>query len=166
MRVILQKDVKNVGLTGDIVSVKNGYARHFLFPKKWAVPFTEGSLASARHRRDLIEAKKKKALLLRQTLSDKLKDIKLSFEKPASAEGRLFGSLTVFEISKKLQELGHEVDKKAIKLPAPLKQTGMQKVSLDFGADIKTEIEVEIRPAVLSPSATPAKAVPEEPSTN
>ena len=149
MRVILQKDVKNLGQAGDIISVKKGYARHLLFPKKWAIPFTEGSADAIRHRQQLIEVKKKKALVLRQVLSEKLKGLKLSFVKEADASGKLFGSLNAFEISKKLRLQGYEVDKKVIKLEPPLKEIGEYKILLDFGLEMKTEIYVHISsPAV------------------
>lgn len=144
MRVILQKDVKNLGQAGDIVEVKKGYARHLLFPKKWAIVFTEGSKVQAQHRKFFIESKKKKALKSRQTLVEKLRDVKISFIKEADNSGNLFGSVTVFEISKQLYLQGYEVDKKIIKLTQPLKMVGDYNVSLDFGSDIKTEIKVNI----------------------
>lgn len=148
MKVILQKDLKNLGQTGDVVSVKKGYARHWLFPKKWAIPFTQGSAAQNRHRQLWIESKKKKALALRQDLIEKIKGISLSFMKEADSSGRLFGSLTVFEISKQLQLQGYEVDKRVIKLDRPLKETGEYTLLLDFGSDMKTEIKVCISPVV------------------
>ena len=148
MRVILQKDIKNLGLTGDIVSVKKGYARHFLFPKKQAIAFTTASAGEARHRRQMMEFKKKKALSLRKSLTEKLKDLKLSFVKSAGQEGRLFGSVTAFEIAKKLQEQGFEVDKRSIKLPQALKSTGEHEILLDLGSDMKTQITVQISPTL------------------
>lgn len=144
MRIILQKDVKNLGQVGDIVSVKRGYARHLLFPKKLAIPFTKGSASEARHRKVLIEAKKKKALNLRESLLEKLKGINISFVKSADSSGKLFGSVTNFEISKKLLIQGYEVDKRFLKLAHPLKETGEHKVLLDFGSDRKTEINIHI----------------------
>ena len=149
MRVVLQKDVKNLGQAGDIVSVKKGYARHLLFPKKWAIPFTEGSAEAVRHRQQFIKSKRKKALILRQALVESLKDIKLSFVKEADSSGKLFGSLTVFDISKELRIQGYEVDKKIIKLEHPLKETGECKVLLDFGSEMKTEINVCISSPTL-----------------
>ena len=148
MRIILQKDVKNLGQAGDIVSVKKGYARHWLLPKKWAIPFTQGSAAEAQHRKTLIEAKKKKALDLRKTLVEKLKDVNLSFVKEADEAGKLFGSLTVFEISKKLQQQGCEVDKKTVKLDQPLKETGEYKILLDFGSGMTAQIIVHVSAVV------------------
>ena len=144
MRIILQKDVKNLGQAGDIVSVKKGYARHLLFPKKWAIPLTEGSAAAVRHRKQFIESKKKKALVLRKTLVESLKNVKLSFVKEADSSGKLFGSLTAFEISKELRLQGYEVDRKIIKLEHPLKEIGEYKVCLDFGSEMKTEVNVHV----------------------
>ncbi len=146
MRIILQKDVKNLGQTGDIVSVKKGYARHLLFPKKWAVPWTKSSAGEVRHRKEWIEIKKKKALSLREALLKKLKGLKLSFLKSADASGKLFGSVTVFEISRELERQGYEVDKKVIKLDHPIKQTGDFEVLLDFGSGLKTEINIQVSP--------------------
>ena len=156
MKVILQKDVKNLGQAGDIVSVKKGYARHFLFPKKQAMAFTKGSAAQVQHRKTLILAKKKKALDLRQNLVEKLKDIELCFVKEADEAGRLFGSLTVFELSKELQNQGYEVDKKAIKMNQALKETGEHKVLLDFGSDMKTYISVQIQAVLHKSKKTPS----------
>ena len=146
MRIILQKDVKNLGQTGDIVSVKKGYARHLLFPKKWAIPWTKSSAGEIRHRKEWIEAKKKKALSLREALLKKLKGLKLSFLKSADASGKLFGSVTVFEISRELERQGYEVDKKVIKLDHPIKQTGDFEVLLDFGSGLKTKINIQVSP--------------------
>ena len=148
MRVILQKDIKAIGLTGDIISVKKGYARHFLFPKKQAIPFTQGSAREVQHRQKMIEFKKKKALSLRKSLSEKLQNIRLSFTKPAGKENRLFGSVTALEIAKKLQEQGfNEIDKKVVKLPQALKTLGEHELFLELGPDTKARIIVEISPA-------------------
>ena len=167
MQVILQKDLKNVGLAGDIVSVKTGYARNFLFPKKWAVPCTEGSSAELKHRKVWIEAKKKKALVLRQTLAQKLDGLSLAFIKEADSKGHLFGSLTALEISKSLSKKGYEVDKKSIQLNSTLKQTGEHKVVLNFGAkDIKAEINVCISAPVKDPKSVAESATEAKKSKN
>ncbi len=153
MQVILQKDVKSLGYTGDIVSVKAGYARNFLFPKKWAMPVRTGTKAQVQHQKQLIEAKKKKALSLREALVAKIKGLKLDFKKEADTAGRLFGSVSAFAISKKLEEQNYEVDKRAIKLEKPLKVVGEHQVSVDMGGDLKTEITINIIP-VLSVKKT------------
>ena len=150
MKVILQKDVKNLGQVGDIVSVKKGYARYFLFPKKLAMIFTKGRQAEANHRQVVIESKKKKALQERQSLADKLKDINLSFLKEADGKGQLFGSVNAFEISKQLEEKGFYVDKKCVKLSAPLKEVGTHKVLLQWSSELKTNIQIMIKSTHLT----------------
>ena len=146
MKVILQKDVKNLGQVGDVVSVKKGYARHFLLPRKWAMIFTKGRQSEVRHRQTVIESKKKKAIQQRKTLVEKLKDVSLTFEKQIDDKGRLFGSVNAVEISKTLEEQGYSIDKKYIKLPIALKEMGTHKVLLQWNKDLKTHIEVMISP--------------------
>ena len=144
MKVVLTKDLKNIGHAGDIVSVKKGYARNFLLVKNWAKPWTKGSLKETRHRKAWILTQQKKALALRQSLAEKLKGLKLSFVKEASLEGKLFGSLTALDIAKELNVQGYEVDKKSIKMDQALKETGEHQVALDLGNNMKTELMIHI----------------------
>lgn len=152
MKVLLQKDVKNLGQTGDIVSVKNGYARHCLFPKKWALFLTEGRKKEQVHRRHLIQAKRKKAARDRKTLADRLKEEELSFTKQVDGKGKLFGSVSAFDISRKLEEKGFMVDKKHIQLRSPLKESGTHEVALKWGQDLESKIKVHITSRGDSPS--------------
>ncbi len=144
MKVILKKDLKNIGQAGDIVSVKKGHARNLLLAKKWVIPFTKGSADSARHRQQWIEAKKKKALADRQSLTEKLQGLELAFVRKVSDKGHLFGSLTALDIAKELNSKGYEVDKKVVQLKNPLKETGQYQVLLDFGPNMQVEIAVHI----------------------
>ena len=125
--------------------MKKGYARHFLFPKKWAMVFTKGRQSEAKHRQSIIESKKKKAIQERKSLADKLKDIRLTFIKQVDSKGHLFGSVNAFEISKQLEEKGYYVDKKSIRLSIPIKEVGSHKVVLQWNSDLKTDIEVMIK---------------------
>jgi len=154
VQVILQKDIKNLGYAGDIVSVKPGYARNFLFPKNQALPVSKGTKAQVQHQNQLIEVKKKKALALRMTLVDKLKGVKLEFKKEADSKGRLFGSVSAFVISKQLEAQELEVDKRAIKLEKPLKLIGEHQVLVDMGKDLKAELIVNIIPIVSAKKMT------------
>ena len=144
LKVILKKDLKNIGQAGDIVSVKKGHARNLLLAKKWVIPFTKGSADLARHRQQWIEAKKKKALVDRQSLAEKIKGMEFSFVRKTSTKGHLFGSLTALDIAKELNAKGYEVDKKIVQLKNPLKETGQYKVLLDFGSDMQVEITIHI----------------------
>ena len=156
MKVLLQKDVKNLGQAGDIVSVKNGYARHCLFPKKWALFLTEGRKKEQIHRQHLIQVKRKKATRDRKTLADQLKEEELSFTKQVDDKGRLFGSVSAFDISKKLEEKGFLVDKRHIQLKYPLKQSGTHEVSLKWSQDLESKIKVHITSRPEDSSSSPA----------
>ncbi len=145
MQVILQKDVKNLGQAGQVVSVKNGYARYFLFPKKCAIPYTKAGVKEIAHRKKWIEAKQKKALLLRQSQIEKLQKIQISFIKEADSSGHLFGSVTISDIAKELEKQGHEIPKKWIILDRPFKEIGEYKLSIQPDSQTgSTDIQVSI----------------------
>ncbi len=158
MQVILQKDVKNLGQTGQTVNVKKGYARHFLFPKKWAVPLTKARACELTHREKWIEAKKKKALSLRQTLLEKLQNTQISFAQPADSSGKLFGSVNANHIVKELEKQGFDISKKWIQMDRPIKQTGEHKIPIQLNNEKKSAVNltIQIEPILRSP-ATPEK---------
>ena len=145
MQVILQKDVKNLGHAGDIVRVKPGYARNFLFPKNWAAPFTKSSGRELEHQKQWIASKKRKAIKERQGLAEKLKDMNISFQMEADSHGKLFGSVNAYRISQALEEKGLEVDKRIIQLKSSLKETGEHKVQIDLGLKEQVFINVKIK---------------------
>ena len=143
MKVILQKDVKDLGKVGDLVNVKNGFARNFLFPNSLAMVATEGKVKEWAHIQKVIKAKQKKAQGDRKTLLDGLRDITLNIKASANESDMLFGSITTYDVSKLLEEQGHSVDKKDIKLEA-IKMLGQHKATIDFGDDLTTEIAVNV----------------------
>ena len=148
MKIILQKDTKNVGKAGDKVSVKKGFARNFLIPKGLALPLNESRLKVWKHQKVIIEAKKRKAQGERKELIEKLKDISLNFEKEQQKSGQLFGSVTSFEISQALDKKGFSVDKKDIS-PSIFKQTGDHEVKITLDKESETTINIHIKGKVV-----------------
>ena len=144
MQVILQKDVKNLGQAGETVSVKNGYARYFLLPKKLALPYTKAGAKEMAHRKLWIAARQKKALLLRQSQIEKLQNVEISFTREADASGHLFGSVAAGDIIKELEKQGHEVPKKWITLDRPIKNTGDHKLIVQSDNQNSAEIQIHI----------------------
>lgn len=145
MKLILQKDVKNLGKAGDQVLVKKGYARNFLIPKGHALPLNKDRLKMWKHQQVIITAKKRKAISERKVLIEKLSSIKLKFEKESLKDGRLFGSVTAFEISQALEKIHNiSVDKRDIS-PSLLKTSGDHNVSISLDAENKTEMMVSIK---------------------
>ena len=149
MKVILRKDVKNLGTMGDLVEVKAGYGRNFLIPQGLAELATEGAAKNwklgAERRAKKIEAELKEA----QKAANKLKDIVLPFTKSVNTEGVVFGSVNKADIHKALKELGHEVDRENIELNMPIKKIGESEVSIYFKPTVSAKIKVKIEPVVV-----------------
>ncbi len=142
MDVILRQDVDKLGSAGEVVTVKDGYARNFLLPRGLAYLATDGNkrrLASeqqARSRRDEAEVGSAREL------STRLTAVSLSFTMKAGEGDKLFGSVTSGDIAERLKAEGCEVDKKAVELAEPIKALGVYKVPVRLHADIKPEIRV------------------------
>ena len=145
MEVILQKDVKNLGKTGDRIRVKAGYARNHLIPKKWALVLDESNLKALKHKKKVIEAKKKKAVEERKALLEKLSAVEIQFEMQAQNEGRLFGSITAVDLSAELEKQSFTVDKRDLILEEPIKVLGEHKVKVKLDDQLQTEIKVNVK---------------------
>lgn len=145
MKVILTKDVKDVGKTGDLVNVSEGFARNFLFPRKMASEATEKRVKEWEHLKRVAEAKKKKAQAERQELLNKISGASLSFKMAAGDNDKLFGTVTTTDISKELQKQGHSVDRRDIHLEEPIKVLGSHKATIRYteGMEAKIQINVE-----------------------
>lgn len=146
MKLILEKDVKNLGKAGDKVSVKPGYARNWLLPKKLAVTLDKSRLKEWKHKQYIIEVRKKKAGEERDKILSKIKEICLVFEKEAKSGGQLFGSVSPAEISKELFEK-HDlsVDKKDIVFLTPLKTVGTHQVQVVLDTRREATLSVNIK---------------------
>ena len=145
MEIILIQDVANLGFENDIVTVKNGYARNFLFPQKLAVPATESN------RKVLAENLKQKAHKLAQQKSNaeamaaKLNDINVEVKVKASAEGSVYGSVTAQQVADALKEAYQiELDRKKISLPGTIKELGQFKVAVPLHKEVKAEFNLNV----------------------
>ncbi len=143
MKVMLQKDVKDLGKVGDVVSVSQGYARNFLFPRRLALMATEGKVKEWTHLQKLAEVKKKKARSDREKVIGELNGQTVTFQAQAGEGDKLFGSITSLEISKELSLKGFEVDKRDIILE-PIKMLGQYKAVVQFAEDLKGEVTVVV----------------------
>ncbi len=146
MKVVLQKDVKNVGKVGDVVTVKNGFARNFLLPRRLVVEATETRVKEWQHLQKVSEAKKKKAVAERKEMLGKLSGITLTFKMVAGEAEKLFGTVTAHDISKELEAKGFSVDRRDIEVE-PIKILGQHKATVSFGDDLKSEITISVERA-------------------
>lgn len=147
MKVILQKDIKDVGKVGDLVNVAPGFARNFLFPRKLAMEATEKRISEWEHLKRVAEAKKKKAVAERQELLNKINGISLNFKVTAGESDKLFGSVTTSDISKKLEEQGFSVDRRDIHIEEQIKVLGTHKATIRLGENQEATIQIIVERA-------------------
>lgn len=144
MKVILQKDVKNLGKVGDMVSVSNGFARNYLFPRKMALEATEKRVNEFNHLKAVAEIKKKKAIGERQELIKKLQGVNLTIKASAGETDKLFGAVTNHDISNELEKQGFSIDRRDIVLEEPIKMLGQHKAAVRLGDGLEAELTVAV----------------------
>ena len=142
MEVILRQAVENLGKPGDVVKVKNGYARNYLLPRDLAYEATPGNLKRIQQERDRLEAAENQRRDTAQGLATKLEAVSLTFSARVGEEGKLFGSVTAADIAQQLEAQGFHIEKRQIDLHEPIKALGVYKVPLRLHADVKPEIRV------------------------
>src|SRR5258708_5036092 len=145
MQIILLEKVANLGNLGDVVRVKDGYARNFLIPTGQARRATEKAVAEFEARRAELEKVQAEKLAAAQALGDKLASKTITVSQTAGVDGRLVGSVTNFDIAEGLKAAGFEVAKHQIRLlNGPLKTVGEHPVSLSLRTDVVAEITVAV----------------------
>jgi large subunit ribosomal protein L9 len=144
MKVILQKDVKNLGKVGELVNVKTGFARNYLFPRLLALEATETRVREFAHLTKVAESKKKKALAERQEVVKKISGVSLTFKMPAGETDKLFGSVTNNDVSNELEKHGFMVDRRDIHLEEPIKVLGSHKATVRLGEGLEAEIAISV----------------------
>jgi large subunit ribosomal protein L9 len=148
MQIILLEKVVNVGQLGDVVKVKEGYARNFLIPQGKAKRATPANLAEFEKRRADLEKAQADALSQAEAKAAKLEGLVLVAEQKAGVDGRLFGSVTQHDIAALLAAQGVEVDRGAVRLEAgPLKTVGDHTVGVVLHADVHASITVTVKAA-------------------
>ena len=146
MQVILKKDVQNLGEAGDIVSVKDGYARNFLLPQQMAEVATEGALKNREQNIARIQAKQEKLHQEALAIAEKIEKFgKLELSAKAGETGKLFGTITTKKLTEELAEkAGVEVDRKNVSLNAPINKVGEYTMLIKLTSKVKTELAVVI----------------------
>ena len=146
MQVILKKDVQNLGEAGELVNVKDGYARNFLIPKNFAEIATEGALKNREQNLARIQAKQEKLhqeALAKAAEIEKLGQIELSAK--AGESGKLFGTITTKKLCEELKEKANiEVDRKNVSLNAPINKVGEFTMLIKLTSKVKTELKVVV----------------------
>ena len=149
MKIILQKPVGNLGAPGEVVEVKDGYARNYLFPRGLAVAAEKGTV---RHAQSLQSAEARRTSAHRgeaEELASKLDGLQITFAERAAEDGKLFGSVTQAEISDEIERIGGGVviDRKTVHIDEPIKTVGSHVVQIRLHPDVTVDLTVEVTAA-------------------
>ena len=142
MEIILRQAVENLGKPGDVVKVKDGYARNYLLPHGLAYEATPGNLKRIQQEKDRLEAAENERREAAQGLATKLEQVQLTFSARVGDEGKLFGSVTSADVSQQLEAQGYHIEKRQIDLHEPIKALGVYRIPVRLHADVKPEIRV------------------------
>lgn len=149
MQIILLEKIINVGQLGDVVKVKDGYARNFLIPKGKARRATSSSMADFEARRTELEKAEAAKFLAASTVAEKMNGLELNISSKAGVDGRLFGSITNADIAEALKTNGFDVFKSQIKvLDGPIKSIGEYSVKVALFTDVMPQISLKVTPTI------------------
>ena len=145
MQVILIQDVDNLGGRNELVNVRNGYARNFLIPQKFAVEANPSNLKQLEERLK-VQAKKEAAMLAEiNKVIDVLKAAPVKLTAKTGTSGKIFGTITSLQIARAIRDQkGYEIDRKRISIVDDVKELGSYKASIDFGNGNVTEVDFEV----------------------
>lgn len=144
MKIILKSDVKSLGQTGEVISVKDGYARNFLIPKGLALEANTKNIKALEHEKRKIQETAKKIISSAENLSSKLSDMTLIIKAKAGEEEKLFGSITAMDISEALKDHGIDIDKKRIQLEEPIKRLGEYLINMKIYQNVSAKLKVNV----------------------
>lgn len=145
MQIILLEKVANLGVLGDVVKVKDGYARNYLIPQGKAKRATQANLAEFEVRRAELERAHSEKIAEAQAIATRLEGLMLQISRKAGMDGRLFGSVTNADVSEALATQGFEIERSAIRMPdGPIKQVGDNQLVVSLHSDVVTTITVSV----------------------
>lgn len=146
MKVVLRRDVDNLGDRGQVVTVSTGYARNFLLPKGYALEATPGNLRTFELQKKVWSARVAREIDDARKLAERIEATKLTIAKKVGEGDTLYGSVTSTEIAELLEAKGFEVDRRKIVLDEAIKRAGVHHVSLKIHAKVAARVEIEVVP--------------------
>lgn len=145
MEIILQEDIEKLGHRGDVVTVKPGYARNFLLPRKLAVEASAGNLKAIEKIRGALAKKTATEMDAAQKQAAALNGVELTFTRKTGENDQLFGSVTTGDIADALEAKGFQIDKRQIHVVEPIKALGDFRATIKVFRDIAAEIKVQVK---------------------
>ena len=146
MEVILKEDIANVGKIGEVVRVRDGYARNYLLPRGLVLIANKKNLMTYEHQKKVVADQKQKIMRRAQSVAEQLAAVSLMIPMKSGEEGRLFGSVTNIQIEKALKAKGVDVDRRKIQLSEPIKTIGDHEVAIRLSADLTVPLKVFVVP--------------------
>jgi large subunit ribosomal protein L9 len=147
MRVILREDVYNLGKSGELVTVKEGYARNYLLPRNLAMLANEANVHQLEHEKQVIELRQQKMKGGAVEAAKALEAVKVKIVRKAGEQNKLFGSVTALDIAEALAAQGQKIDRRLIHLPEPIKTLGEFEVEVRLHREVTSKIKVEVAAA-------------------
>ena len=145
MKIILQKEVEDLGGPGEIVQVADGYARNYLIPRGLAAPATKGAVRHAERLKAGHEERLRRARADAEALAGRLSKAPVRLSSRAGEDGRLFGSITAQDIADELNRtLGVEIDRRHIHLDQPIRSTGAHEVTVHLHPEVDASVTVDV----------------------
>jgi large subunit ribosomal protein L9 len=144
MEVILKEDIPNLGTMGEVVRVRDGYARNYLLPRGLVLISNKKNLKVFEHQMRVIAGQRERVMKQAQTLSEKLAALSLAIPVKTGEEGKLFGSVTNIDIEKALRAKGFDVERRKIHLAEPIKSLGDFEVPIRLAADLTATVKVSV----------------------
>jgi large subunit ribosomal protein L9 len=142
----LKEDIANVGKIGEVVRVRDGYARNYLLPRGLVLVANKKNLKTFEHQKKIVADQKQKIVRQAQTVSDQLATVAVVIPMKVGEEGRLFGSVTTMQIEKALKARGVNVERRKIHLNEPIKMAGDYEVPVRLSADVTVSLKVSVVP--------------------
>jgi len=144
MKIILNKNIDSLGSEGDILNVKDGYARNYLIPKGWAKQATQSNIESIHNEIQVNQKKEAKTRKNLETLGQELDKLSLKFELKAGEEGRLFGSVTSQMIVDAISEKGYTIKKKEVEIPESINHVGKYFINVKLGHGFNGKVKIKV----------------------
>ena len=144
MEVILKEDIVNLGKIGDVVRVRDGYARNYLLPRGLVLIANKKNIKTFEHQKKLVADQKQKVIRNAQAVGGELSGVALTISMRTGEEGKLFGSVTNIQIEKALKAKGLNVDRRKIHLDEPIKVLGDYEVPVRLSADLTVPLKVSV----------------------
>jgi large subunit ribosomal protein L9 len=144
MKVILTKDLENLGKAGALVEVKPGYGRNYLLPRQLAVPATEKNIRQLEHEKAGILSRASKERTNMTAMAQKLSAIEVKFTRKVGDQNKLFGSVTSKDVHEQLVAQGYPIERKQVHMPEPLKEVGTHEVEVKLHPEVTVKLRVTV----------------------